>query len=236
MSGKNNKRLRIAGIKQLLLAYLMLFVQIIVFLVSAGHVTDARPWIFFGASFLHFSVSTAVQYKFNPELLVQRLKREREGSKLWDELLMRVSNLMALIPIPAIAGLDVGRFHWSNLDVYFALLGFVLFTVSTVLLNWAMIVNPFFEPTVRIQKDRGHMVITSGPYKIVRHPGYLAGILYISSIPIIIGSLYTFIPAGIYVLLIVVRTMLEDRTLHKELNGYSEYAKKVRHRLLPWLW
>jgi len=149
---------------------------------------------------------------------------------------MRVSNLTVLILIPVIAGLDVGRFLWSSLDIYFAVVGLVLFIVNTVLINWAMLANPYFEPTVRIQKDRGHRVISSGPYKIVRHPGYLAGILYTLSIPLIIGSLYTFIPVGIYVLLIVVRTLLEDRTLQRELNGYSEYSKKVKYRLLPWLW
>jgi len=147
---KNNKRLRITGIKQLLVASIMLSVQIIVFFFSAGRIIDARPWIFFCASFLHYSVSTAVQYKFNPELLVQRLKRKRKGSKLWDEILMRVSNLVVLILIPVIAGLDVGRFLWSSLDIYFAVVGFVLFIVSTVLINWAMLVNPYFEPTVRI--------------------------------------------------------------------------------------
>ena len=108
---KNNKRIRIAGIKQILVASIMLSVQITIFFFSAGHTIDARPWIFFSASFLHYLISTAVQYKFNPELLVQRLKRKREGSKLWDEILMRVSNLTVLILIPVIAGLDVGRFH-----------------------------------------------------------------------------------------------------------------------------
>ncbi len=236
MPEKNDKRFRIAGIKQLLLSSIMLFIQITIFYVSAGNITDARPWIFFGASFLHYSGSIAFQYKFNPELLAQRLKRKREGSKLWDEILMRVSNLMVLILIPVIAGLDVGRFHWSNLDVHFAVIGFMPFITSTVLLNWAMVVNPHFEPTVRIQKDRDHKVIISGPYKIVRHPGYLAGILYTLSIPLIIGSVFTFIPVGVYATLMIIRTFLEDRTLHKELNGYSEYAKKVGYRLLPGLW
>ena len=231
----SENRFRMAAIKQLIVAYVMVSVQMIVFFLSAGHI-DARPWIFFGASFLHYTVGTLVLYKLNPELLVQRLKIKREGSKTWDEILMRVSNLMALIPIPAIAGFDVGRFHWSNLDIWLVPAGLALFTVSTVLLNWAMIVNPYFEPTVRIQKDRGHKVITSGPYKVVRHPGYLAGILYALSIPLVIGSVFTFILVGIYALLIGVRTLLEDRTLHEELNGYSEYAEMVKYRLLPWLW
>ena len=155
---------------------------------------------------------------------------------MWDEILMRVSNLVVLILISVIAGLDVGRFLWASLDIYFAVVGFILFIVSTVLLNWAMCVNPYFEQTVRIQKDRAHRVITKGPYNIVRHPGYLAGTLYTLSIPLIIGSIYTFIPVGIYVILVVARTSLEDRTLHRELNEYSQYAKTVRYKLMPWVW
>lgn len=232
----DNKKLRVAVIKSLLLASVMLALQMIIFFISAGHVVGPRPWTFFGASFMQYALSTAVQYKLNPELLVQRLKRKREGSKLWDEILMRVSNLTVLIAVPAMAGLDIGRFQWSDLDVQFAVLGFVFFIVSTILINWAMAVNPHFEPTVRIQKDRGHSVISSGPYKIVRHPGYLAGILYTLSIPLIIGSVFTFIPVGIYVILFIISTSLEDRTLHKELDGYSEYAKQVKHKLFPGIW
>ena len=124
----------------------MLIIQMIIFFISAGHIDMLRPWIFFGASFMHYSVSIVVQYKLNPELLAQRLKRKREGSKLWDEILMRVCNLTVLIAVPVIAGLDIGRFHWSGLGVQFAVLGFIFFIVSTILLNWAMAVNPHFEP------------------------------------------------------------------------------------------
>ncbi len=174
----NSTQFRMAAIKQLFVTSVMLFVQIIVFFVSAGYIADPRPWLFFSTAFVHYCVSTAIQLKLNPELLVQRLKRKREGSKLWDEILMRFSNLMVIIPIPAVAGLDVGRFHWSNLDIYFAAIGFLFIVISKFLLNWAMAVNPHFEPTVRIQKEPYHKVITSGPYNIVRHPGYLAGILF----------------------------------------------------------
>jgi len=216
----DKKRFRTAGIKSFLLASVMLALQMILFFISAGHVVGPRPWTFFGASFVHYAVSTAVQYKLNPELLVHRLKRKREGSKLWDEILMRVSNLVVLIAIPVIAGLDIGRFQWSDLDVQFAVLGFAFFMTSTVLINWAMAVNQHFEPTVRIQKDRDHKVISSGPYRIVRHPGYLAGILYTLSIPLIIGSVLTFIPVGSYTLLFIIRTSLEDSTLHEELDSW----------------
>jgi protein-S-isoprenylcysteine O-methyltransferase Ste14 len=235
MSESNFKQFKVAAIKQFFVTSIMLFVQMIVFFVSAGSIGDPRPWLFFGTVLVHYSISTAVQYRLNPQLLVQRLKRKREGSKLWDEILMRTSNLMVLIAIPVIAGLD-GRFHWSNLDVHFVMVGFVFVVVSSVLLNWAMIVNPHFEPTVRIQKERGHKVIKSGPYNVVRHPGYLAAILFATSIPPMIGSVFAFIPLGIYILLMVTRTWLEDKTLQEELEGYSEYARQVRYRLLPGIW
>ncbi|MDH5733456.1 MAG: hypothetical protein OEY88_06710 [Candidatus Bathyarchaeota archaeon] len=120
MSEIDNRKLRVAGIKSLLLASVMLALQMIIFFISAGHIVGSRPWTFFGASFMHYALSTAVQYKLNPKLLVERLKRKREGSKLWDEILMRISNLTVLIAVPAMAGLDIGRFHWSGLDVQFA--------------------------------------------------------------------------------------------------------------------
>lgn len=228
------KQFRIAAIKQLLIASVMLVVQIIVFVISAGHVPSLRPWLYFGIAFAHYSISIGVQYKLNPQLLIQRLKTKREGSKLWDEILMRISNLAVIILIPAIAGLDIGRWYWSNLDTYFAAIGALLVVISSILLNWAMIVNPHFEPTVRIQEN--HKVIARGPYSTVRHPGYLAGIIFTLSIPLIIGSVFTFIPVGIYCLLMIIRTWLEDKTLQKELKGYFEYTKRTKYRLFPKIW
>ena len=166
--------------------------------------------------------------------MVQRLKTKRKGSKLWDEVLMRISNLSVIILIPAVAGLDVGRFQWLSLDVYFAVIRVFLVVLSSFLLNWAMAVNPHFEPTVRIQEH--HKVIARGPYSIVRHPGYLSGILFTLSVPLIIGSAFTFIPVAIYCVLMMIRTWMEDNTLQKDLEGYSEYAKQTRFRLFPGIW
>jgi protein-S-isoprenylcysteine O-methyltransferase Ste14 len=232
---KNIERADIAAVKQLLVSSVMLVTQIAIFFFSAGYI-GIRPWIYFGSSFLHYTISIVAQYKLNPELLSARLVIKREGSKLWDEILMRSSNLVVLIAMPVVTGFDVGRFHWSNLDFAFVFPGFVLLALSTFLLNWAMAVNPFFEPTVRIQKERDHKVIASGPYDFVRHPGYLAGLLYIFSVPLIIGSVFAFIPACVYMILVIVRTSLEDKTLRKELTGYAEYSRKVRYRLFPWVW
>ncbi len=235
MSGDYARGFGVAAVKQLFVTSLFLLVQIAVFFVCADFSVDPRAWPYFVTAFVHYVVSTIVQFKCNPELLVQRLRMKREGSKLWDEILMRISNLMVIIVIPALAGLD-SRYGWLHLDGYFVLLGLVFVVASTVLLNWAMIVNPHFEPAVRIQKERDHKVITSGPYSVVRHPGYLAGILFAISIPLLIGSFVAFVAVGIYVILMITRTWLEDQTLQTELHGYSEYVSQVRYRLLPRIW
>ena len=103
-------------------------------------------------------------------------------------------------------------------------------------LTWAEAVNKFFEPTVRIQTDRGHRVIDTGPYAIVRHPGYVSGFLVFIGMPLCLGSLWALIPAVLVCLLLVVRTIWEDQTLREELAGYEEYAQRVRYRLIPGVW
>lgn len=225
-----------AALKQMTVSTVMLAVMMAVFYASAGRTDIPRSWLLFGVTFVHFVGSTLALARHDPELLAQRLTVRREGSKAWDEVLMRAGNLTGMLLVPAVAGLDVGRYRWSSLGVYHALLGLVLMAASSILLNWAMIENPHFEPTVRIQEDRGHRVVSSGPYGFVRHPGYLSGILWMSAIPLIVGSLYAFVPVALYGALMVLRTHLEDRTLHEELAGYPEYAERVRYRLLPGVW
>ncbi|MBC8223657.1 isoprenylcysteine carboxylmethyltransferase family protein [Candidatus Bathyarchaeota archaeon] len=227
---------RSAVVKQIVVSTVLMGVMMAVFFTSAGRRDLPRAWLFFGAAFIYFVASTLAVYRFNPELLIARLTLRREGSKTWDEVLMRVANLTGMLLIPAVAGLDVGRYGWSGLNLIYVAPGFALFVLGAVLITWAMIVNRYFESTVRIQEDRDHEVVSTGPYGFVRHPGYLSGILWMSSIPLIIGSLYTLIPVMIYGAMIVLRTHLEDRTLRDELPGYSEYAERVKYRLVPWIW
>ncbi len=138
--------------------------------------------------------------------------------------------------VPFVMGLDVGRYHWSSLGLWATVLGNVIFSFGWILLMWAMLANPHFEATVRIQTDRHHRVVTAGPYAVVRHPGYVGASLWALGSPLIVGSAYGLIPAGITVGLLVLRTCLEDKTLQAELPGYAEYAKQVRYRLLPGIW
>jgi protein-S-isoprenylcysteine O-methyltransferase Ste14 len=227
---------RSAVIKQATVSTVLLAVMMAVFYVSAGRTDIPRSWLLFGVSFVYFVGSALALARYNPGLLAQRLTLRREGSKGWDEILIRACNLTGLLLVPAVAGLDVGRYRWSSLGMQYAVLGLNMMVVSSILINWAMIVNPYFEPTVRIQEDRGHRVVSTGPYGIVRHPGYLSGILWMSAVPLIVGSLYAFLPVALYSALMILRTHLEDRTLHEELAGYPKYAEMVRHRLLPGVW
>ncbi len=225
-----------AVVKQILVSTVMLGVMMAVFFASAGRRDLPRAGLFFGAAFVYFVVSTLALYKYNPELLVMRLTMRRKGSKSWDEVLVRVANLTGMLLMPAVAGLDVGRYGWSNLGWMYVVPGAILFVLGATLITWAMIVNRHFEPTVRIQEDRGHEVVSTGPYGFVRHPGYLSGILWMSSIPMILGSLYAFIPLTLYGALMFLRTYLEDKTLRKDLPGYADYAERVKFRLIPWIW
>jgi protein-S-isoprenylcysteine O-methyltransferase Ste14 len=236
MERKIDRELRKVVVKSIIATCFLLTLHLMIFFVSAGRLDLYQVWFYFGVIFIYSILNLAALAKFSPGLLKQRLLRKREGSKLWDEVLMRACNIMLMFVLPFIAGLDVGRFHWSSLSIYYVPLGFVLFIVGGFLTTRAMIENPHFETTVRIQEERSHRVITTGPYQIVRHPGYLGGILFGASIPFMIGSIFAFIPAGVYVLLMIIRTWLEDRTLQKELNGYLEYTKRTRHRLFPWIW
>ena len=112
----------------------------------------------------------------------------------------------------------------------------VVAVLCYALIVWAMAANAFFSKVVRIQDDRGHTVATGGPYRIVRHPGYVGGILFELATPIMLGSWWALIPGGFTALFFVVRTALEDKTLHEELPGYAEYAQQTRYRLLPGIW
>ena len=135
-----------------------------------------------------------------------------------------------------LAALDLGHTHVGGLSAWLAIPGVLLYVIGSTLNQWAMMHNPHFERCVRIQRDRGHRVVTSGPYGLVRHPGYLGSLLVYLAFPCIVGSALAFGGSLLGVIGTVVRTRLEDRTLREELAGYSEYARVVRHRLVPHVW
>lgn len=200
----------------------------------AGSWNWGRGWLFVGVFVVTMIAAAVYLRRVNPEILVARTQRHA-GTKRWDKILLGffLAATYAIIPV---AALDDGRFHGSRLPWWVCGLGYALFLLGMAIVTWAQSVNKFFEPTVRIQTDRGQTVIDRGPYAIVRHPGYVGGLLVAVGTALALGSLWALLPAGIAGVLLILRTRWEDRTLQAELPGYQEYTRRVRYRLLPGVW
>lgn len=201
---------------------------------AAGTWDWPRGWLFMGVYNLLTVVTCVWLWRTNPEIFAAR-RKIKKGTKTWDLVLTQciITAFLALMIVPA---LDDSRFHWAPQPDWIVGFGYALFAPGFLGLAWATSVNRHFEVSVRIQTDRGHKVITTGPYAIVRHPGYAAGLLMIVGMPLSMGSLYGLIPAGVLKLLVLIRTLGEDATLRAELPGYKEYAAKVKQRWVPGVW
>lgn len=221
------RRLLVSTASTLLILALCLFLP-------AGSLAWARGWLLLAVLVAAGVVITLYLRRANPEVIAARVNRH-EGTKRWDRLLLALF-VPALASILPVAALDDGRFHWSRVPWWACALGDALLLAGLAGLTWAEAANKFFEPTVRIQADRGHRVVDSGPYAIVRHPGYAAAVFLVLGMPLALGSYWALIPAAVSYLLLVVRTVLEDRMLRAELPDYEEYARRVRSRLIPGLW
>ena len=200
----------------------------------AGTIDWLAGWLYVGLLVATFVVNLTYLLRVNPELIEHRMQFGK-GTKRWDKVLMAAFSPLVLA-IYVIAGLDAVRFEWSTMSPWMWLPGLLIFVPGTALFMWSMGVNPFFEKTVRIQTERGHRVIDTGPYQIVRHPGYLGFFGWMLSVPLFLGSWWAFLPAILSVAAIILRTALEDRTLRQELDGYDAYASRVRYRLVPGVW
>jgi protein-S-isoprenylcysteine O-methyltransferase Ste14 len=170
----------------------------------------------------------------HPGLMAERQNIETiQGAKPWDKVLAPLMALSVGYPLVVVAGLD-HRFGWSaDFPVWLVALGFVLIALGYAFAAWALAENRFFSSVVRIQTDRGHAVCDSGPYRLVRHPGYAGNIPPLLGIVLALGSVWTLVPAAAALIIAVIRTALEDKTLHEELPGYRDYAQRVRYRLIP---
>lgn len=207
----------------------VIYVAILFF--CAGRVDWLWAWVYIGAAV----VNLIINYLLMPRELIAERGRQREGVKDWDKTITSLTIIPALIA-PVIAGLDE-RFGWSpDLGLVIHLVGLALLILGQGLFTWSMVSNPFFSTGVRIQMDRDHRVATSGPYKFVRHPGYTGFITFTIGTSLLLGSLWALIPAGITAVLLIIRTVLEDKTLREELPGYQDYANRVGWRLLPGFW
>ncbi len=208
-----------------------LTVQAAALFLASGRLDWTPAWIYLGLYVAMIAFTRLLVH--DPELFAERAQMGKDA-KRWDKVLSTLFGVAGLAVLLA-AGLDA-RFAVSVLPPGALLAGVVLFTAGFALASWAMASNRFFSSFVRIQTDRGHTVATSGPYRLVRHPGYVGFMVSIAGTALLLRSGWALAPATLTALGLVVRTVLEDRTLLAELPGYREYARSVRYRLVPGFW
>jgi protein-S-isoprenylcysteine O-methyltransferase Ste14 len=173
--------------------------------------------------------------KNDSDLMTERSK-VGDGAKSWDKIILSLSGIIYLISV-VIAGLDSGRFQWSpEFHWIIYVVGIILTIIGQVIFLTSRKENKYFSSIVRIQTDRGHTVCDTGIYKIVRHPGYLGMSISLVALPFLTGSLWSIIPIVIAVILLFIRTYLEDEALKKELMGYTNYSQRTKQRLIPKIW
>ncbi len=209
----------------------------LILFLAAGRLDWLWGWILLGVLAAFLAAHVLILVPINPDLLAEREKGVLDkGVKGWDKwIAMLAGGVMPVVSWVA-AGLDV-RLGWTGPLFPVVHVGGLLITVLGFgLFLWAMASNAFFAEGVRIQEERGHTVATSGPYRYVRHPGYVGAMLSMVATPLLLGSPWALIPAIAAAALYGVRTWLEDKTLIQELPGYAEYAQRVRYRLLPGVW
>lgn len=214
--------------------FLGTFLFFVIIFVSAGRIDYWQGLIYVSIGFIMLLLNYTV-LRIDSELLKERSK-PGENTKKWDKTILGLSFLIT-ISMYLIAGLDSGRYNWSpDFPWSIYLLGIILTALGQLLFLIAQKQNKFFSSTVRIQTDREHIVCETGLYKIVRHPAYLGSIIQSLGLPLLFGSLWSVIPICLSIILLIIRTNLEDKTLRNELKGYAEYCDKTRYKIIPYVW
>jgi protein-S-isoprenylcysteine O-methyltransferase Ste14 len=220
------------------IAQLLLFIVLLPFLplLISWRWDWWEAWVYAVISILSFVVSRALAARRHPDLIAERAHfMQHENTKHWDNILAPLMGLGGVLVL-LIAGLDA-RLDWSpGFSLPVKTLALVMILAGYALGSLALIENRFFSGTVRIQTERGHQVVSSGPYRWMRHPGYAGALLTYLATPLFLDSGWVFLPTVFITILLVIRTTLEDRFLQDELEGYRDYAKWVRYRLLPGVW
>lgn len=210
------------------------FIFFLIIFISAGRLDYWQGLVYVSVGI----IMTALNYtvlKPDPGLIIERGKAG-EGAKKWDKTILLLSFLVT-IAMYVLAGLDSGRYHWSpNFHLGLTIIGIIFTVAGQLFFLIAQKQNKFFSSTVRIQSDRNHTICDTGLYKIVRHPAYLGSVIQAAGFPLLFGSLWSIFPVMLLIVLHIVRTSLEDRTLMDELNGYTDYSRKIRYKIFPYIW
>jgi protein-S-isoprenylcysteine O-methyltransferase Ste14 len=200
---------------------------------SSGRLDWVNAWVLLGLNFAASMATTALLWR-RTALLAER--SNIKAGKSWDKVIVGIAVLLGPVATWITAGLDT-RLHWSDgMPLMAFIAGVVVAVLAAILIAWAMRSNEFFSSVVRIQKDRGHVVVTGGPYRFVRHPGYTGMSAFTLATPLILNSRWALAPAVATAAITMLRTALEDRTLHNELDGYADYARRVKYKLVPAIW
>ena len=189
-------------------------------------------WTIYGVVTVHYFL------RHDPALLAERMKLVpfQKEQKVWDKVLMLLF-FIAGIGLYLIPGFDVVRYEWSEtLPIWIKVIAMLVHLPCFLFLGWVMRENTFLSQVVKIDIERDHQVINTGPYALVRHPMYIVVIILLFAVPVALGSRFALIIAVFLTVLLIIRTYIEDRTLHAELKGYPEYAKQTQYRLIPGIW
>jgi len=200
----------------------------------AGRLDWMEAWAFIGAYGLFLTAYAVWGLWKDPEQLRER-SQPAQNTKGWDKVIL-AAYTVCLLGTFVVCGLDAGRFQWSQMPLTLKIIGWIGLAVAAALIFWSLAVNTYLSRVARIQDDRGQVVISDGPYGIVRHPMYLGIIILFLGSSLALGSWWALIPSGIISILFIIRTAKEDRMLQEELAGYKEYTHRVRYRLFPGAW
>jgi protein-S-isoprenylcysteine O-methyltransferase Ste14 len=214
---------------------LLLLIAALLFL-AAGTMDWPFAWAYLAVLLVASILAVPLIVRRHPGLIEERMRAGRgSGHKGWDRALVTALGV-ATAAVWIVAGLD-RRFGWSpRPEPVLGVVALVVGSLGAALSFWAMMANPFFSAVVRIQSDRDHRVVSTGPYATVRHPGYAGAIVANLAIPVVLGSRWALAVGVLIGAILLVRTALEDRTLKGELAGYGAYAARVRWRLFPGVW
>lgn len=223
------------AMKALLWVAVSFLLMALVLFLPAGTIAWSAGWIDLILLYGWLLVGIWLLLKYNPGLLEERINLSQSNQKAWDKVFILLFYLfffawLVLMPLDAV------RFHWSQVPLVLQVVGAVALVGSFFLISLTFRENAFLSPTVRIQRERGQKVISTGPYQYVRHPMYAGGLLLFLGTPLLLGSWYglllvlVMIPGG------AVRAVLEERVLREELPGYDAYMAEVKYRLIPYVW
>jgi len=207
----------------------------ILFFGSAGTLKWLEAWLYLIITISGMTYSVVWMKKKDPRLLRDRMCFDKKSPKGVDRIILLLYVIFIFILI-ALPGFDAVRFHWSALPVFIKVIGFLMNFLAGQVMSSVVKENPYLSTIVEVHQDREHKVITTGIYHYVRHPWYVGLILWFFSLPLALGSLYSFIPAGVLTILVIMRIFIEEKTLRQELPGYEEYCQNVKYRIIPYVW